>query len=60
MEGDFTYFSRRAQEEREAAMRNPHPTARRAHIDMAERYAELATAIEKHHRMFDDPEIGVA
>jgi hypothetical protein len=54
MEADFIYFSRRAQEEREAAMRNPHPSARRAHIDMAQRYDELAQAIEKHHRMFDD------
>lgn len=55
MEADFIYFSRRAREEREAAMRNSHPTARRAHIDMAARYDELAQAIERHHRMFDEP-----
>ena len=45
MDGDFAYFSRRAQEERIAAMKARHPTARRAHIDMAERYENLAAAI---------------
>jgi hypothetical protein len=45
MEGDFTYFNRRAQEEREAAMKAPHPTARQAHLDMADRYDEFASAI---------------
>ena len=52
MEADFIYFSRRAQEEREAAMRNPHPDARRAHIDMARRYDDLARAIEVRHQVF--------
>lgn len=53
MEADFNYFSRRAQEERIAAMQAPHPSARRAHLDMAERYDELATAIESHHRILE-------
>ena len=48
MEGDFNYFSRRAREERVAAMKAPHPTARQAHADMAERYDDLATAIAAH------------
>ena len=55
MEGDQLYFCRRAQEEREAAMKAAHPTARLAHIDLAERYEELATAIASHHRFVDGP-----
>ena len=53
MDGDHIYFSRRANEEREAAMKAPHPVARQAHLDMAERYKELATAIASHQRMID-------
>jgi hypothetical protein len=45
MESDATYFGRRASEERGAAMRAPHPTARRVHLDMADRYDELSGAI---------------
>jgi hypothetical protein len=45
MEGDAAYFGRRAQEERVAAMKAAHPAARRAHLDMARRYSDLATAI---------------
>ena len=48
MKGDADYFRRRAAEEREAAMRAPHPMARSAHIELAERYDELATAITTH------------
>ena len=55
MEGDFIYFSRRAQEEREAAMRAGHPTAREAHVAMAERYDELATAIASHQSIVEQP-----
>lgn len=46
MEGDASYFSRRASEERAAAMRAAHTAARQAHLDMARRYEEFATAIE--------------
>jgi hypothetical protein len=49
LEADFNYFRRRAQEEREAAMKAPHPLARRAHREMAERYDELSDAIAAHH-----------
>jgi len=49
MEPDFAYFSRRAKEEREAAMKAPHPGARQAHIEMADRYNEFASAIAAHH-----------
>jgi len=52
MEGDFNYFSRRAQEEREAAMRTPHPTARQAHVELADRYDELANAIAERQMEF--------
>lgn len=45
---DAEYFRRRAGEEREAAMMAPHPMARRAHIELAGRYEELATAITRH------------
>jgi hypothetical protein len=45
MEGDAIYFSRRADEERSAAMKAPHPTARESHLELAARYEELSTAI---------------
>lgn len=45
MEGDAIYFGRRAQEERTAASHASHPTARQAHLDMADRYDELSAAI---------------
>lgn len=51
MEGDATYFSRRASDERAAAMKAAHPKARQAHLDLAHRYDDLAhsiTAREKH------------
>jgi hypothetical protein len=54
MEGDHIYFSRRALEEREAAIRTQHPGARQAHLDMADRYGELATAIASHRRIYED------
>ena len=49
MEADFNYFRRRAYEEREAAMKAHHASARRAHRDMADRYDELSKAIAAHH-----------
>jgi hypothetical protein len=49
-EGDGIYFGRRASEERVAAMKSPHPQARKAHLEMANRYDDLATAIsEREH-----------
>lgn len=45
MEGDGIYFERRANEERIAAMKAPDPRARKAHLELAERYGDLATAI---------------
>ena len=48
MEGDARYFTRRANDEREAAMKAAHPHARQAHLEMAARYGELANAITSH------------
>ncbi|HEX6072118.1 MAG TPA: hypothetical protein VFY95_03835 [Sphingomicrobium sp.] len=45
MENDAVYFSRRAEEERAAALQAPHAAARQAHLDLADRYDELAEAI---------------
>lgn len=45
MQGDAIYFEQRANEERVAAMRAPHPSARQAHLEMAERYDDLASAL---------------
>jgi hypothetical protein len=42
MLGNANYFSRRANEERIAAMKAAHPNARSAHLQMAERYTQLA------------------
>jgi hypothetical protein len=50
MESDVIYFGRRAGEERRAAMRAAHPGARQAHLDMAQRYDELITAIDSGDR----------
>ena len=41
MENNKTYFMRRAAQERSAASRSTHATARKAHEKMAEHYQEL-------------------
>ena len=48
MEGDANYFIRRANEERLAAMKAAHPSARQAHLKMAERYDEMASGIAEY------------
>jgi hypothetical protein len=45
MDGDAIYFVRRAKEERVAALRSTHPAARQSHLELANRYEELAGAI---------------
>ncbi len=45
MEGDSVYFRRRAEAERDAASKAANDTARNIHLEMAERYDELASAI---------------
>jgi hypothetical protein len=48
MEGDANYFIRRANEERVAAMKAAHQRARKVHLEMAERYSDMANAIAAH------------
>jgi hypothetical protein len=50
MEGDVDYFAARASEERRLATKATHPQARDAHLQMAERYKELATRISARQR----------
>ncbi|MES2120272.1 MAG: hypothetical protein V4513_06800 [Pseudomonadota bacterium] len=45
MSHDREYFRRRAAEERVAAMKSPHPGARRAHLELAERYDAVAESM---------------
>jgi hypothetical protein len=45
-ESDTSYFRRRAQEERAAAEKAASDEARHAHLEIAERYDELAQSIE--------------
>jgi hypothetical protein len=45
MNSNAGYFRRRANEERVAAMKAPHPAARAAHVEMAKRYDELAGTV---------------
>lgn len=46
METNRTYFMRRAAQERSAASRSTHATARKAHEKMAERYQELVQSAD--------------
>lgn len=54
MEADAVYFARRASEERTAAKQAVHLKARRAHLELAERYQDLATAISARDRLLLD------
>lgn len=45
MENDVSYFSRRASEERAAALQSLDMKARRSHLEMAERYDDLIEAL---------------
>jgi hypothetical protein len=45
MNGDAEYFRRRSVEEKSAAMKAGHPNAREAHLQMARRYDEFASAL---------------
>ncbi|MCL6678621.1 hypothetical protein LZ519_04720 [Sphingomonas sp. RG327] len=45
LESDHVYFARRASEERTAAICTPNDEARKAHIELAERYEDLVRAI---------------
>ena len=45
MESDAVYFARRAAAERAAANRSDSPIARETHLELAERYEDLARAL---------------
>ena len=47
MESDASYFQRRADEEIAAARVTPSASARAVRLEMAERYAQLAAAIDE-------------
>jgi hypothetical protein len=47
MTGDVEYFRRRAIEEQRAAGIAADPRARDAHLEMAERYSDMARAIAR-------------
>jgi hypothetical protein len=51
VETDVIYFARRALEERLAAKTATHELARRSHLEMAERYEELASAITEREQL---------
>lgn len=52
MEGDVEYLRRRAQQEREVALKAAHPKAREVHIELAERFEEFAqAAIDRDYRL---------
>ena len=50
MEGDAEYFSRRASEESAAAIRAGDARAADVHRTMAQRYGDLAAAIQKNEQ----------
>jgi hypothetical protein len=47
VQDDATYYRTRAQEEIDAAMAADSTSARRAHLELAQRYEELALALEQ-------------
>ncbi len=50
MEAETAYLLRRAREEREAATKAAHPAARQAHLELAQRYEEMASSIAAHEK----------
>jgi hypothetical protein len=50
IESDSEYFERRATQETVAAENAPDARSRTAHLQMAERYRDLAVSIEKNER----------
>ena len=50
METDVAYFARRGSEERFAASKATHELAAQSHLELAERFEELADAIKTRER----------
>lgn len=51
MEGDAAYFARRAHQEHIAGKEARHPEQRRAHLEIAARYLDLAREIRLQERL---------
>ena len=49
MMNDYSYFLKRASDERTAAMYARDPLVRQVHLDMAERYEERVREMTVHH-----------
>jgi hypothetical protein len=49
MMNDYSYFLKRASDERTAAMYARDPRVRQVHLDMAERYEERVREMTVHH-----------
>ena len=49
MMNDYSYFLKRASDERTAAMYARDPRVRQVHLDMAERYDERVREMTVHH-----------
>lgn len=57
MESDTQYFQRRASEERTAALQARDTRARKAHVEMAERYEDLVRGISGHEQFLGLPSV---
>jgi hypothetical protein len=55
MTSDLSYYRRRASEERTAALNSRDPRARRAHIEMAQRYEQRVREMAAHHEQIFVP-----
>ncbi|MEO6580980.1 MAG: hypothetical protein ABIN83_07495 [Sphingomicrobium sp.] len=51
MFSDAAYFTIRADEERSAALNAVHPIARQKHLELAERFQDMADAIVENGRI---------
>ena len=49
MMNDYSYFLKRASDERTAAIHARDPRVRKVHLDMAERYEERIREMTAHH-----------
>ena len=49
MANDYSYFWKRASDERTAAIHARDPRVRKVHLDMAERYEERIREMTAHH-----------
>jgi hypothetical protein len=60
MMNDYSYFLKRASDERTAAIHARDPRARKVHLDMAERYEERVREMTAHHERIYVPMVELA